>query len=34
MGLKGQQRAKTVYASSVMAVNTGNVYALCAPKGK
>jgi glycosyltransferase involved in cell wall biosynthesis len=30
MGLKGQQRAQTVYASSVMAINTGNVYELCA----
>lgn len=30
MGVKGQQRAQTVYASSVMAINTGNVYVLCA----
>jgi glycosyltransferase involved in cell wall biosynthesis len=30
MGVKGQLRAKTVYASSVMAINTGNVYVLCA----
>lgn len=29
MGVKGQQRATRVYASSVMAVNTGNVYAMC-----
>jgi glycosyltransferase involved in cell wall biosynthesis len=29
MGVKGQQRAQTVYASSVMAINTGKVYALC-----
>jgi glycosyltransferase involved in cell wall biosynthesis len=28
LGLKGQQRAKTVYASSVMAINTGSVYGL------
>jgi glycosyltransferase involved in cell wall biosynthesis len=34
MGTHGQQRAKTVYASSVMAIKTGNVYALCAPKGQ
>ena len=32
MGVNGQQRAKTVYASSVMAINTGKVYALCAPE--
>jgi glycosyltransferase involved in cell wall biosynthesis len=34
MGVNGQQRAKTVYASSVMAINTGNVYALCGSKGQ
>lgn len=34
MGVKGQQRATRVYASSVMAVNTGNVYAMCSHKDK
>jgi glycosyltransferase involved in cell wall biosynthesis len=30
MGVKGQQRAQTVYASSIMAIKTRNVYVLCA----
>ncbi len=34
MGVKGQQRAQAVYASSIMAIKTGNVYALCGPKGQ
>jgi glycosyltransferase involved in cell wall biosynthesis len=34
MGILGQNRAKTVYASSVMAINTRNVYALCGSKGQ
>ena len=34
MGAQGQRRAKTVYSSDVMAINTGNVYALCGPKGQ
>ena len=34
MGVNGQQRAKSVYASSVMAINTGNVYALCESEGQ
>jgi glycosyltransferase involved in cell wall biosynthesis len=34
MGTHGQRRAKSVYSSAVMASNTGNVYALCGPKGQ
>jgi glycosyltransferase involved in cell wall biosynthesis len=34
MGAQGQRRAKAVYSSDVMAINTGNVYALCGPKGQ
>jgi glycosyltransferase involved in cell wall biosynthesis len=34
LGMKGKQRAKTVYASSVMSINSSAVYALCGPKGQ
>jgi glycosyltransferase involved in cell wall biosynthesis len=34
MGAQGQRRAKAVYSSEVMATKTGNVYALCGPKGQ
>jgi glycosyltransferase involved in cell wall biosynthesis len=34
MGTQGQRRAKAVYSSDVMSNNTGNVYALCGPKGQ
>jgi glycosyltransferase involved in cell wall biosynthesis len=34
MGAQGQRRAKAVYSSYVMAINTGNVYALCGLKGQ
>jgi glycosyltransferase involved in cell wall biosynthesis len=34
MGLKGKERAQTVYASSVMAIKTGNVYAACGLEGQ
>lgn len=34
MGAQGQRRAKVVYSSDVMAINTRNVYALCGSKGQ
>jgi glycosyltransferase involved in cell wall biosynthesis len=34
LGVNGQQRAKKLYASSAMAINTGNVYAFCGPEGQ
>jgi glycosyltransferase involved in cell wall biosynthesis len=34
MGTQGQRRAKAVYSSNVMSISTGNVYALCGPKGQ
>lgn len=34
MGAQGQRRAKAIYSSAVMAINTGNVYALYGPKGQ
>jgi glycosyltransferase involved in cell wall biosynthesis len=30
MGIHGQQRAQTVYSSANMAINTSNIYAICA----
>ena len=34
MGAQGQRRAKAVYSSDVMAINTGSVYALCGSEGQ
>jgi glycosyltransferase involved in cell wall biosynthesis len=34
MGAQGQRRAKAVYSSDVMAIHTGNLYALCGPRGQ